>query len=504
MSTVPETIKIISDNVQGVFEELTKLLLRKTLKPSINPINHGNKIVYNAYKKRYERGFLGSVSDDCVNKYTYSMTNASLGWTDEVLANFKTSPKFIKSSDINRQAYISNSCRSSCRNKKPSRPCTVPKPIDSNTVLTTTAYKNLLSVLSSKSLQGAILNKRTSSSYTTDIPYTLSFKQLENIGQDIIDQTDRSICPDDSARMSTAMLRARLFNLDRNLSCMSVDDPEIFNSYIDMIKIINSVQRTSMVWVINLIASLSYQSWEKLSNHQQSSYIDALGEEFINAFMSNQMITILLQSENSDLILSGSYLYPLIKMLFIVFNYSKLVPNVSEDMCNNRTLNGERIRKHIDKYKGAYLRRGDYVDLPCLVEEIDLDIPENVDMDVPKLIRTPEGIIVEDELKESDEFINPDPEPVDIYIYEFIKLFGELYPTLVGLMGGTEEFPPESIQISCSDVPSSYCNLYSIPEYLWRFNDYSYCRYIEHIASKQLVSALGTKISAKVRHLKSL
>ena len=102
MSTIPDTMKIIAKDIQGVFEELVKLLLRKSLHPTLNPLGQNTKIVYNTIKGRYERGLIGSSPDDNINKYTYTMTNDSLGWSDEVLVNFKVMAKFIKSNSTQK------------------------------------------------------------------------------------------------------------------------------------------------------------------------------------------------------------------------------------------------------------------------------------------------------------------------------------------------------------------------------------------------------------------
>ena len=48
-----------------------------------------------------------------------------------------------------------------------------------------------------------------------------------------------------------------------------------------MLCIINSLPKSKIIWVINLIAALSYQSWADLSEVNKQSYVDALGEEFI-------------------------------------------------------------------------------------------------------------------------------------------------------------------------------------------------------------------------------
>jgi hypothetical protein len=494
-------MRTISRDVQNTFEELAKLLLRKSLRPILNPLNQNTKIVYNKFRGRYERGFIGSSCDDNINKYTYTMTHESLGWTNDILANFKIMAKFMKNNVAQRFPAGNTKTHNNIKSKNQ----IAFSDKEGKKSGSMSQYKNFLNYLNSRNMQKIISNKLAYFIYTADIPYAHSFKQLESVGKDIINQTDPSISGEDSAKMSTSMLRVKLYNLEQNLANLSVDHPSIFDAFVEMIRIINSVNRIKMVWVINLIAALSYQRFDDLPESQQEMYTDALGEEFICAFNSNELIIILLQSDAAELILTSSYLYPLLKMLFIVFGYSKLVPNVtdkcSDQMCD---INKDRLKKHFDKYRGASFRRGDTNNINS---EDDISNDNYSEEDAPTPCSKPyvklpadgvcANVYVEDPYK-------PDQEPYDLCIYEYIKLFGDLYPTIIGLVGGTENFPPESIEIGCNDIPPTYECLASIPEYLWRFNDYSYCRYLEYVNSKQMINAINSKINAKAKYLQSI
>lgn len=547
MTTIPDTMKTISRDIQNTFEELVKILLRKTLRPALNPLNANTKIVYNTFRGRYERGFIGSLPDDHINKYSYVMTHESLGWDDEILANFKVMAKFIKNNVPQRfpagNTKTHNLIKPKTKIAFSDKEIKAHEPSQSSQSSQSSQYKNFLDIISSRSMHSVIANKKATFSYTTDIPYTYAFKQLESIGKDIIDQTDPCITGEDSAKMSTAMLRVKLYNLEQNLAQLSVDHPNIFDAYVEMLRLVNSVPRTKIMWIINLIALLSYQRWEQVSPSQQQSYVDILGETFMETFNSNELITILLQSGSSEIILTSVYLYPLMKMLFIVFGYSKLVPFVT-DKCgeNTQEMCRERMRKHLEKYRGASFRRGDGSSriIPNRYRNCDPCSSESAS-DSCSSIRTCEGYYplkyqdnrvskqdsdcqnncqnnCQDNCQDNctDNYVNsypnihePEPckscpEPIDQCVYEFIKLFGDLYPTVIGLMGGTEEFPPECIEIKCSDIPPNYDHLTTLPEYFWRFNDYSYCRYLEFVSSKQLTNALYSKINAKVKYLHSI
>ena len=521
MTTIPETMRIITKNIQHTFEEMVKLLLRKTLRPTLNPLGANTKIVYNNFKSKYERGLIGSSPDDNINKYNYLMTHDSLGWTDDSLANFKVLAKFIKNNTLQRFPAGHGKIRNSLLTK--SKVAYSDKEAKASIGAHTTNlahYKNFLTYLTSKTMHHIIANKKAAFSYTCDIPYSYSYKQLESIGKDIIDQTDSSITGSDSAKMSTAMLRVKLYNLENDLADLSVNHPNIYDAYIEMLRIINSVPRQKMIWIINLIAALSFQAWDELSQQQQNTYIDVLGNDFIHAFNDNELITILLQSGSSELILTASYLYSLLKMLFVVFGYSRLVPIITDKSTSARAVYLDKLKKHFDKYRGASYRRGDNTrfvddrnashgcgDNTRFVDDRSESSPECSDSDSSRSGRGPCVDPCKDNL--CPDFLTGDPckpqcEPIDECIYDFIKLFGDLYPTIIGLIGGTEVFPPECIEINCNDIPPNYDCLASLPEYLWRFNDFSYCQHIEYTSAKQMHNALSSKITARAKYLQSI
>ena len=96
MTTIPELIKTLSDDVQHAFEELMKLLLRKTLRPTLNPLGPNTKVVFNPKLQKYERGYIGASPDDNINKYSYILTHDCLGWVSDSVTNFKVYAKFMR------------------------------------------------------------------------------------------------------------------------------------------------------------------------------------------------------------------------------------------------------------------------------------------------------------------------------------------------------------------------------------------------------------------------
>ncbi|MEM0354069.1 MAG: hypothetical protein QXW79_00670 [Thermoplasmata archaeon] len=452
MSRVPKTIELISQSIQSAFGELVKLLIGKTLRPTLNPLGSNVRTIYNTSCGKNGRTLIGSNPVDNMNKYNYKMTHDSLGWTGDNLANFKVMAKFIKNNAVQRFPSGYSKIRNTLLSKSPVAFSDKEVRDNNPNICTTSQYKNFLSFLFTKSMTQVIYNRKGSFAYTSDIPYKYSFKQLENIGQDIINNLNSHL-KNGFTKVSTGILHIKLSRLDRDLANFSIDNPDIFCSYIEMVRLINSVQRDKMVWIINLIATLSFHLWDDLKPEQKNSYYNALGKNFIEKFNNNKLIKILLKND-SKLILTSSYMYPLLKMLFIVFGYSRLVPCVV-DRCT---------------------------------EPLD-DI--NVDSECQEKL---ERFSNKEGLFHKHSFSEP---------HDFIRRFGELYPTIVGLMGGTEEFPPDDIVVECESIPPNYNDLETLSEYLWRFNDYSYCRYLEYIRSKERTVSLAAKVNVKTRDLKN-
>jgi hypothetical protein len=254
--------------------------------------------------------------------------------------------------------------------------------------------------------------------------------------------------------------------------------------------LINSLQRGSsqMTWLFSLITQLSSTTWSQLPQNRKDEFVYILGAGFINQFNSNTLITILLQTTGAyDLIIKGSYFYSLLKMLFNVFGYALLIPTLSTECASCYTTNETslKLEKYIMSNYGAYMRRSATGKTCC----------ESCKKG---------GDCCGDNTKCCENTCQPDCIAVDPCIYVYIKLFGELYPTLTDIMGGTTNFPPECLQIDCSCIPANYNCLCSLPEYLWRFNDYSYCKYLEYVSTKQIKNAQLSQPSDKVKYLMSL
>lgn len=469
MSTISELFKLVSNDIQGVFEELIKLTLMKSLKPTLNPYIQNAKSIYNAATGKYERAYVGASPDINVNRYSYNLTNECLGWTDENISAFKINAKIIKSSFPNRKPQNAGSYNSKLSKVSVAYNNRAQKSATKN-------YNSLTQLLTAQNAQNLISNQKSGAYFICNISYIDSFRSLESIGIDIINQTDPAVSAVISSQLSTSMLRAKLFNLDTHLSLLNTNYPDIYAAYIQLILAINSIQQTNMVFIINLVAILSCQPWSEFSDNDQALYLETLGEDFITEFTSNLLVNVLLQTENESLIFTGSYLFALLKMLFIVFGFGKLTPTIVNTASTSReTMRLEQLAKHYDKYRGSGFRRGDSRETAYSVQEYSINSVETSVVD-------------------------------NTYIIEFINQFNVLYPNIITIMGGVSNLPQTSVTITSADIPADFVSLTTIQEYLWRYSYYSYATYVNYISMKQIINAndLKIKINNKKIELRNL
>lgn len=439
MEPIPTAIANITNDIKSLFNELIKLLL-------LYMIGNSSSVSICGKSVTTETKIMG---------YTFNILRDSLGWTNDSYISFT-----VSSRKRTRIAGINT--------------------VSGDTVIVGKKTKiSFTSVSKSdKSIINIISNSSNANKDDSQLLYDVIYEQLHKIGEDIIEQTDPSLSGYESSQMSTAMLRVQLYNLENSLQRLSEVRPGIFESYIDMIRLINSVSSEHIHIIADLVKNIAIVGWDGLSPETQVFYTRYLGEEFIFEFNSNELITILIQSEHSDLVFTSSYLFPLLKLLFSIFGFSKIAPNISEEPSREEYLTNLMMQNRYDNMRGAYIRRGAYNDMPPVQQQNEYyDLPNMIDPN------------------------NPNIEPIKGYVYDFIRMFGELYPTLVGLMGGTEFFPPESIEITKNDIPPHYHQLATLPEFLWRFNDYSYCRMMEQIKQNVLARAKTMPTRYKISYV---
>ena len=398
--TIPATIQKIATDVQGVANELIKQMLKKSIR-----------------------------LPEKANNYSYILSNQCIGWTDNAVTNFKLYAKFIKNNKARNIFPVAYSPRERIAYENSV------KTIDNKEL----PYKKFVDVLTAENIQTLIINNQGGVTYTCDVLYTDSFQQLETIGIDILKQIHPSIPCDVSAKLSTAVLRMKLYTLEQDLEIFAVNNPIIYNSYLDMVNIINSIQREEVDWVITLIGNLSYKRWDELTQSYRNTFILHLGQVFIDRFNSNELITILLQSGAGELILTSSYMYSLLKMLFIVFGYNGFIPYLVSNPCPDGNVN------------------------------------------------------------------NSSCHPSEKCTMEIVDKFQDLYPTINEIMVGCEIIPNQGNKVACSSITPNYDNLFKIPDFIWKFTEFSYCKYRDYYDSRILANALtiNSKISGKINYLKS-
>ena len=468
MATIVDTIANISGLVQRSFSELVKLTLRKTIRPVLNPLGRNTKIVYNSYTGKYERGFVGFDPSDSVNKYLYQMDSTTIGWNGDNIVSFKMTPK-----------TASNPMFSPSQTRAPNAPLPVnPIPLSlGGAGLKSTSFRILVSNIASQSATATIINRKSGFTYMCNMAYTDSFDQLNQIGQDILDQTDPAITPQDSSRMSTALLRVELFNLERTLADMLSNYPELYASMLDMVRLINSSDSTNTQTIISLIGALSVVDWSALSLIQQQTYINRLGQTFITDFNCNEMIAILLKTATPELILTTSYFYSLQKMLYVVFGYNKIVPSLfsAVDPLANPAdlLPSPSIQRYTYNKMGAFITRG----------TLASSTPQNVGLPTTTVYQ-------------------PDCTPPSQSTYDFIKAFGDLYPLIIQILGGFN-FPSPCQNLLCINIPPTYDNLVDLPQFLLRFTEKAYCTYLTTLDMKIVLASVGVTIDDRIRYLKT-
>ena len=406
MDTVPQAMNKISDNIRKIATSMIKYIASRTIGKRAHQIPLSRCPNKTSYSKSIE---------DKINGYIYTISTDSIGWNSDSYINFnftsKLAAKSINCGCGNRGKTKTNNTRGSRNNNSK-----------------ITFISDGPETLRDSSVAKMILNNRAADNHASTIPYHVALEILTNLGESIIDETDPSLSRCESSSLPTAPIRALLHDLDINLSQLSQQRVNIYRDYIEMVKLVNSVDQKYIGTVQELILNVKEGKIRDTESKLFKVYAKYLGDKYMTDFMSNELINILIQSGNHDLIIQTSHLFSILKMLFTVFGYSKLEPNVVE-----------------------YVNDEEYI---CNESEEVKIIHKNGDIS-----------------------------PVNQHIYQYIRMFAELYPTLIGLMGGTDNFPPEFIQITKSDIPENFMHLSSLPEFLWRYNDYSYCIYLDLIES---------------------
>lgn len=433
MTTLTDKIFNIADAVQNTFEELIKLVLSKDLLPTIKNAKKGNqKTVYNSVTKKYQREYNIVDPDKNIDKYYYRLTNKSLGWMGESFAFFEATPKMIKNRGLPKRFPSVN-----VRNLNMA-PVAFSSTSNKLSGLLNNSYQNLSQVIHANNMLRSVTNLDGSAVYQSYVAFSDIWKLLVFVGEDIVDQTSPTVSNYLTARLSTSALRIKLYELEKSLcSFPSAALPD----FISMIQLVNQLLPTEINTFIILLGTITYTPWANLSDAEKNAFIAKLGENFINSIVNNNTVIYLLSVESPELIIESSYLFPLMKMLFMVFGFDNISSSVA-------TRNGETVM--VNNY---YQKNGE----TCSFNASHV---------------------------------------------EYLRIFCDLYPTLTSIMGGCSCAPCSTT--TCSSIPTNFNDLTTIPTMLWRFYNYSYCLLLSNAAALQSSNTVAQKTSNKIKYLSSI
>jgi hypothetical protein len=438
---VIDQISSIADNIQSVFEELIKQVLMKNLRPVLKPSGNNAKSVYNAQTGRNQTIFSNCRLDSNVNKYTYRLTYRCLGWTGDFITNFDARPRAMKNSPLNKHPV---------RQHLGVLPVTYnDKPSGGGIASYNQSFDNLVYLILENSMLRKITNVDGESIYNTNVRFSDIFKFLSLVGEDIVSETDPELTNEESARLRTAMLRYQLAELEISLDCIKGD---VFDHYVAMVRTINKTQKFEVSQLITLLGQLNFTKWEDLCEGEREYYTETLGTEFMEEFLSNKLITFLLNHERADLILTSSYLFSLCKMLFVVFGFDANAPIIVNFDNKYRNCQRERVENYARKHK----RR-------------------NV----------------------CDEY-------VDIDYYDYIEIFYYFYPTLCDIINSCDCGCEACDELNCSDIPRNFDCLGDICQMIWRYYDFSYCVHLQSIYARVNPYNVNKHINVETKYLFTL
>ena len=273
--------------------------------------------------------------------------------------------------------------------------CAEPKVSTNKTVLLT-SYDNFISILS-----GSI---QSNSTHNVELKYKNIFSGLENV-----------IIEDIKSLSELEKLFAELFTYDSS-------------NFLEMVKLVNSIQKKDIDVLIRFISSLSENGeWDSID--EKELYQNIFGVKFLNMFFTNPLIMKLIELKMEQLILTSSYVFTLLKVLFIVFGFSKMTPTVA-------------------------------------VENMSLNLPE-----------------------------------VNKIIVVSVKLYGEMFPHLVSIIGGTDGY---FSYVPNMQIKESFDGLTTISEFIWHFYYFSYGTYIIYLSTIKKTASINAKINNKIKYLNTI
>ena len=500
--TINQELRRLADVFQSTFSEIIRLVLKKSIRGNCNG----------------------------VNGYNYYLTNDVLGWRGEYI----TAVKFVSKSVRGRvpmdysllklpPTLLGRVGRSA---QTPYSPNSVFK-ADCND------FQKFTNCVSGQPLTSTIANGQTCTAYTSFIGYSDIFKQLQSIGRDIIRETEPCLSELETSSLPTAMLRVHLFNLNQYL-CQF--ESNIYDGIIDLIHLINSVNCNQIIDVVSLISITCKKRWEDLPPCTREKLCCKLGEEFINEYLANEVITILTQSNQGELVLEIAYGYSVFKMLYIIFGYGLITPILLG--CNKSECDVKKDARFVEfrnRFRGARQQHSgavNYVDkrLDSVDKRLDsFDFQSQQLVDICDDVST-KSCRCEDKCHCSEKSVRSDCEdagsskrtrscskgsleeepivelaplscePLDKCVIAHIAIFIEMYRNINNIL--VKDIPECHPYLDCNDVPCSYKGIPSIAGYLRRYFNFSFCFYQSYIDTKTCHTDVGRSVNALINTLR--
>ncbi len=438
------TFTNIGEKIQLAYNPLIQLVLTKQLLPVLSPTKVDQKTVFNPNTRMNQKIYTRPDPSNHVPDYYYKLNNKCIGWESDTVSTICFKNRIIKTTPPQRRPTI-------LVQKKRNVQIAYNKSDQLNQTAITKGIKSVINIIIGENVKTNITNLKSDNEYNSFIPFKDVFKTLREIGEDILDQSDASINPNISLRLSTGNLRVALTFLENAL--FNLDECR-YQQFVEMNRIINSVDQNNVYILNSFLSVLTYTPWSTLQPNEVAYYTDVFGQDFIDAFNSNQLITDLLTEQRPDLIILNSYMYTLSKLLFVVFGYETLTQ---------------------------------IVPIGTLPEG-----PSSTLSTVPssELTQT-----CTDPCTTTDGCCN----------FDYIDNFCLFYPTICCFIG--KQGPPQGCgcrEVDCSTIPPTYDGLTTINTMLWRWYDYSYCQFLVDVYARRVPNVTILKINSKTAYLSNL
>lgn len=247
-----EILKKLDKCISELFDEIIRLILRKS---TIN-LNTNRRLLFNPIKGKYEHMLVKNRERNHINKFLFSLNKNSLCQNEYLLVFYILRKQAIRIEN-RRNIHFSD-------------------------------------------IRKILYEQKLTNNFECHVSYHEIAKKLIEIGQTIIDESDKSINPEISSKMSTAEIRKKLFELNKILFEFKSSYLDFFDSFIELIYMINSIRNKDLSKL--LACNTEYFS-----------------EGFIDNYLNNDLLRLLIEEKSDNLIFSLSTIFTLLKLFKIFF-----------------------------------------------------------------------------------------------------------------------------------------------------------------------------------------